>query len=69
MEWPTSFNHLVGGEKELLGNLEPERLGGLEVDNQLELGRVLDGDVRGMGRVFRRPICSNRFLENRSTRV
>src|SRR5439155_574518 len=30
-------------------NREPEGLGGLEVDDQLELRRLLDGEVAGLG--------------------
>ena len=29
-------------------NSKPERLGGLEVDDQLEFGRLLDRDVGGL---------------------
>jgi hypothetical protein len=35
------FDHLVGLGKQRRGHREAERLGGLEVDHQLELGRLL----------------------------
>ena len=37
------FDHLVGAGEQRVGDGEAERLGGLEVDHQLELGRLLDG--------------------------
>ena len=39
------FDHLVGERQERLGDRQAERLGGLEVDDQVELGRLLDRDV------------------------
>jgi len=35
-----SFDYLVGGGDEFVRNVEAEHLGGLEVDHQLELGRL-----------------------------
>jgi hypothetical protein len=32
-----------------LRNLDAERLGGFHVDDQIELGRLLDRDVGGLG--------------------
>src|SRR6516164_1122468 len=40
-----SFNHLVGARQEPLGDVQPERLGGGQIDDEIELGRLLDGDV------------------------
>ena len=40
-----SFDHLVGAEQHAPWDLEAERLGGLQVDDQLELGRLLERDV------------------------
>src|SRR5262245_66342910 len=44
-----SFNHLVGEREQPVRNLEAERLGGLEVDHQLELGRLLDRQIARLG--------------------
>ena len=43
-----SANHLVRLEEEGRGNREAERLGRLEVDDQLELRRLLHGQVGGL---------------------
>src|SRR6202047_1339045 len=42
------FDHLVGAQKEGLRNVEAERFGGRQVDDQLELGRLLDRNVGGL---------------------
>jgi hypothetical protein len=39
------FNHLVGALLKMQSHVEAERLGGLEVDHQLELDRGLDGKL------------------------
>jgi len=42
------FNHLVGTQHERSRNLVSHSLGGLEVDHQLELGRLLDRQIAGL---------------------
>jgi hypothetical protein len=39
------FDHLVGEREQVVGDSEPKRLGGLEVDHQLELDRNLNGKL------------------------
>src|SRR6266700_5335112 len=41
-----SLDHLVGGCKQLVGHCEAEHAGALDVDDQLELGRLHDRQVR-----------------------
>jgi hypothetical protein len=43
----TSFNHLIRPLQQRLRDREPERLRRFQVDNQLELGWLLNGQVRG----------------------
>src|SRR3954449_10800410 len=43
------FDHCVGALLELNGYIEAERLGGLEIDHQLELDRSLDGKLARLG--------------------
>src|SRR5207247_9675913 len=43
------FNHLVGNSKHAWGNRQAERLGGLEVDDELELAGLLHWQIRRLG--------------------
>src|SRR5437016_3697269 len=42
------FNHLVGAPNERVGDVKAERLGGLEVDVQLNFGCLLDRQFGGL---------------------
>src|SRR2546427_12236157 len=42
------LDHLVRQDQERWWHRDPERLGGLEIDDQLELHRLLDGQVSGL---------------------
>src|SRR6267142_3243301 len=50
--WPrwssTLLDHLVSPLEQRLGDRQPERLRGLQVDHQLELRRLLDRQIRGL---------------------
>jgi hypothetical protein len=39
------FGHLVGGGKQGRRHLDAERLGGLEIDHELEAGRLLNRPI------------------------
>ena len=43
-----SLDHLVRPPQHRRRDRQPERLGGLEVDHQLELRRLFDGQVGGL---------------------
>src|SRR5438128_12216672 len=44
-----SFDDLVGAGEDRWRHGEAERLGGLEIDDQLEPGRLLDREIGGLG--------------------
>src|SRR5262249_44252971 len=46
-ELASSFEPLVGAGEHVCRDLEAERLGGREVDDEIELGRLLDRNVGG----------------------
>jgi len=43
------LDHLIRPQQQRLRDREAERLGGLEVDYQLKLGWLLDGEVSWLG--------------------
>ena len=44
---PPLFDHLVGGGQQRFRDGKAERLGGLEVDDEIIFGRLYDRQVRG----------------------
>src|SRR6266852_3880581 len=46
--WVSLFDHLVGEREDLWRNFEPQSPRGLEVDDELELGDLLDGQIDGL---------------------
>src|SRR5258707_4665432 len=46
---PLLFYHLVGSGEECLGDGEADRLGGFQIDHQLELGRILNRQIAHLG--------------------
>ena len=45
---PRLFDHFVGEHKQVMRNGEAECLGRLQVDDEIEFGRLLDGNVGGL---------------------
>jgi hypothetical protein len=46
--WADSFNHLIRPLQDRRRDRQAERLGGLEVDDELELGGLLDRKLGGL---------------------
>jgi len=42
------FDHLVGAQQKRLRNVQAERLRGRKIEDQIELGRLLNRDVGGL---------------------
>jgi hypothetical protein len=42
-----SFDHLIGAQQERVWDRQPNRLGGCQIDDQIEFGRLLDGILPG----------------------
>ena len=45
----SSFDHLVRAQQDRLRDRQTERFGGLQVDDQLELRRLFDRKIGGLG--------------------
>jgi hypothetical protein len=57
-----SFDHIVGEREQPVGNLEAERLRGLEVDGQFELRGLYDRQVGGAFHPRERDPCKVRSV-------
>src|SRR3954447_12978666 len=48
--WPSELlDYLVGAQQECFGDRQPERLGGHQIDDEIELVRLLDREVGRLG--------------------
>src|SRR5262249_58869951 len=45
----SSFDHLVGAGEQRRRHVEAERLGGRQIDHEIEFGRLLDRDIGWLG--------------------
>jgi hypothetical protein len=50
------LDHLVGDREHAGRNSEGERLGGVEINNQLELSRLLNRQITGLLALRMRPV-------------
>jgi hypothetical protein len=57
------FDHLVGKREQGRRHVDAKRLGGLEVNDQLELGRLHNRQV-GRTLSFKNPACVDAYLAN-----
>ena len=48
-DWPLSSDHLIRPPQDILWNRETDLLGGLEIEHQLELRRLLHRQIGGLG--------------------
>ena len=46
---PRLFEHLIGQQEQRWRHRDPQRLGGLQIDHELELHGLLDREVGGLG--------------------
>src|SRR5271169_204557 len=47
-KWPDLFDHLVGANLDRRRQIDPDRLGSLEVDHQLEFYGLFHGEIGGL---------------------
>jgi len=57
------FDHLVGAGEQDRRHVEAERLGGLEVEHELELGGCITGNSAGLAPLRIRPVRSPAWRE------
>ena len=48
---PQPLDHLIGERKQIVRDFDPERLGGLDFDYELKLGRLQNWQIGGFGTV------------------
>ena len=45
---PISFNHLIGAQQEILRYMDPHFPGHSQIDDQVVLGHLFDGQIGGL---------------------